>query len=341
MARGWIAVAAIVAGALLAWGPTAQAAKVDTLTLRNGDRITGEIKTLSRGRLSYGTDDAGTLSVEWDKIARLVSPRRFDIELDSGRHLYGSLLPALSPGLARIAEATDTVTVGILSVVHISLLEKALSERLDGSLDFGLSLARTNNFAQTTVDAAVRYRTQFHLFRFRANSLVIKQDEAEDTQRGSLVLEGARILGGRWYAAAVTGLERNLELGLDLRVSLAALGGRFLAQTNTFLFSAGAGLSGNLENPSTDATWNLEAVGLLDGGYFTYDYPKTDISGTLTVYQSLTESGTRLEFEATAKREIIPDFTLGVSGVDSYDSAPPSDGTHNDWNLQLTVGWTF
>lgn len=340
MKRTGIVMVAIVALAL-GWAAAAQAAKVDTLSLRNGDRITGEIKTLSRGRLSYGTDDAGTLSIEWDKVARLESPRSFDIELDAGRHLYGSLLRAPSTGLVRIAEATDTVTVGVLSVIHISLLEKALSERLDGSFDFGLSLARANNFSQVSVDAAVRYRTQYHLFRLRSNSLFITQDQAEDTQRGVIALEAARILEGRWYAAATTALERNLELGLDLRVSAAALGGRFLAQTNAFLFSAAAGLSGNLENPSSDETWNLEAVGLLDAGYFTYDYPKIDTSGSLTVYQSLIGSGTRLEFEATAKREIIKDFTVGVSGVDSYDSDPPADGTHNDWNLLVTVGWTF
>jgi len=325
----------------LGWASAAQAVKVDTLTLRNGDHITGEIKSLNRGRLSYGTDDAGTLSVEWDKVARLYSPRMFDLELASGRHLYGSLQPAPSAGLVRIAEAADTLVVGILEVVHISPLEKSVIERIDGSLDFGLSLSRANNFVQTTVDAAVRYRTQFNLFRLRANSLIIKQDDAEDTQRGSVALEAARILGGRWYAATTTGVERNLELGLDMRVSLAALGGRFIAQTNAFTFSAAAGLSGNLENPSSDASWNLEAVGLLDAGYFTYDYPKTDVGGTLTVYQGLTEAGTRLEFEATAKREIIKDFTLGVSGVDSYDSDPPSGGNHNDWNLQLIVGWTF
>ena len=333
-------VATVVTTALLGWAP-AHAAKVDTLSLRNGDRITGEIKSLDKGRLSYGTDDAGTLSIEWDKVARLVSPRYFDIELDSGRHLYGRLVAAPSPGMVHIADAADSVVLGILTVVRIFPLESKVIDRIDGSLDFGLSLARANHYVQTSIDGSARYRTRTHTLRLRMNSLVVKQDDADDTQRGSIVFDGSHTLGGRWYTAASTGVERNQELGLDARYSLAVLGGRFMTQTNIFVSTAAAGLSGNLENPGSDTDWNLEAVGVLDADYFTYDFPKTDIGATLSVFQSLIESRFRLEFEATVKREVFKDFMLGIQGVDSYDSDPPAGGTHNDWTLQLTVGWSF
>ena len=39
------------------------------VTLLNGDRLTGEILNLNRGRLELKTDDAGTINIEWDKIA--------------------------------------------------------------------------------------------------------------------------------------------------------------------------------------------------------------------------------------------------------------------------------
>ena len=62
-----------------------QAQKTDTLWLRNGDRLVGEIKRLSRALLKYSTDDLGTVSVEWDKVDRLVSPASFEIEDLIGR----------------------------------------------------------------------------------------------------------------------------------------------------------------------------------------------------------------------------------------------------------------
>ena len=42
---------------------SALAAKTDVVTLKNGDRITGEVKRLDRGRLRYSTDDMGTIYI--------------------------------------------------------------------------------------------------------------------------------------------------------------------------------------------------------------------------------------------------------------------------------------
>ena len=49
--------------------------RTDVVTLANGDRITGEIVRLERGRLEFKTDDAGTLYLEWDKLVSLVATR--------------------------------------------------------------------------------------------------------------------------------------------------------------------------------------------------------------------------------------------------------------------------
>ena len=47
--------------------------RTDVVTLPNGDRITGEVVRLDRGRLEFKTDDAGTLYFEWDKLATVRS----------------------------------------------------------------------------------------------------------------------------------------------------------------------------------------------------------------------------------------------------------------------------
>ena len=46
----------------------ARPGRTDVVTLANGDRITGEVVRLERGRLEFKTDDAGTLYLEWDKL---------------------------------------------------------------------------------------------------------------------------------------------------------------------------------------------------------------------------------------------------------------------------------
>ena len=90
---------------MAAWFATSplHAQKVDTVVIRNGDRIVGEIKSLDRGALTYKTDDVGTLTIKWDKIARIVSPRYFEVEDNLGRRYYGNLQPAREYGRMVVA----------------------------------------------------------------------------------------------------------------------------------------------------------------------------------------------------------------------------------------------
>ena len=65
--------------------------RTDVVTLPNGDRITGEVVRLDRGRLEFKTDDAGTLYLEWDKIASIVTTRVVEVVTADGRRFLGSL----------------------------------------------------------------------------------------------------------------------------------------------------------------------------------------------------------------------------------------------------------
>ena len=65
------------------------AQKTDVVVLPNGDRITGEIKGVSRGKLDYSTDDAGRISIEWEKIVRVTSRQSYEVTLRSGQRLFG------------------------------------------------------------------------------------------------------------------------------------------------------------------------------------------------------------------------------------------------------------
>jgi len=49
--------------------------KTDTLVLQNGNEITGEVKGLDQGQLTYKTNDLGTLSGAWDSVASIVSKK--------------------------------------------------------------------------------------------------------------------------------------------------------------------------------------------------------------------------------------------------------------------------
>ena len=71
-----------MAAFLLALQPAAAPAapKTDVVVLKNGDRLTGEVQQLDRGRLQLKTDDLGTVEIEWDKVASVTATAPFDVD---------------------------------------------------------------------------------------------------------------------------------------------------------------------------------------------------------------------------------------------------------------------
>ena len=96
----------VLAVLLVAGLPAIAAAqgRTDIVTLANGDRITGEVRRLERGRLQFKTDDAGTLYLEWDKLTSVVTTRLVEIGTADGSTYLGSLVKAPSRSV-RVADA--------------------------------------------------------------------------------------------------------------------------------------------------------------------------------------------------------------------------------------------
>src|SRR5678810_964877 len=72
---------------LLLGAAVAKAQKTDSVWIKNGDRITGEVKSLSRALLKYSTDDLGTIYIEWDKVVRISSKATFEVQVNTGQKL--------------------------------------------------------------------------------------------------------------------------------------------------------------------------------------------------------------------------------------------------------------
>ena len=62
--------------------------------------------------------------------------------------------------------------------------------------------------------------------------LVITDTDEETTERAELSFTLTRFRANRWFNEFSGGLERNDELGLELRTSVGATIGRYMVQTN-------------------------------------------------------------------------------------------------------------
>jgi hypothetical protein len=312
--------------------------------MRNGDRIIGEIKTLDHGALTYKTDDVGTVMIKWDKIARIVSPRYFEVEDNIGRRYYGNLQPAAQNGRMVVAVTKFVDTLDIRNVVRMYPLGQSFLSRVDGHLNLNVTFQRANRLRSINTDFEAEYRTRVRLTRLRSNIYFQNQEDAEGTSRNSVSLGQQRFLQNRWLLLASGELQQNEELDLALRGLLSAGGGRFVRQTNRSEILLAAGLTlANERFTGGDATSNLEALLSGQANYYQLDSPKTDLQCSLTLYPSLTDFGRiRSELSVSLNHEVIKNFNTGLIVFDNFDSRPPSDSlAKNDFGVTLMVGWTF
>ena len=52
----------------------------DVVFFHNGDRLTGEVKSLERGKFRFKTAATDTISIEWDDVAYLSSDQNIQVE---------------------------------------------------------------------------------------------------------------------------------------------------------------------------------------------------------------------------------------------------------------------
>jgi len=337
--RATVSIALVLASCTAAF-----AQKTDVVTLANGDRITGEIKILERGRLEFSTDDAGTLYLEWDKLVSLVTTRQVEVLTGRGIRYLGSLTAGDVRTLAVVTLA-GTTTLRMADVTLIEPIGASFWRKLDGSFDVGFSYTQSSGISQLNLNSSTTYRRLASSVRVSA-SLTQTQTEGEEgtDDRGTVETSYLRYRWPRWFIAAASRFESNTSLGLELRSQLGVLIGPRLVNSNRGQFTLGAGLAVNDERGvDVESTQNIEAVFGLEGSFYTYDRPKTNLDLRLQYYPSLSNTGRqRVQLDAAVKRELLKDFFVSVNLYNSYDNRPPNPASsNNDVGIVLSIGWTY
>ena len=325
---------------LLLWAGLAEAQKTDSVWIRNGDRITGEVKSLYRAKLKYSTDDLGTIYIEWDKVERISSRATFEVQLGSGQKYYGPL--GLAPD-GQVFVGPDTLALA--DIVTMQPIRRKLLDRVDGYLDLGFSFQKANRTLQLTSGAKATYRGTRVESTFEVSTFREDRDDADETRRFSTALTERLLLADRWSAGFAVEYEQNEELDLAGRATVLGFGARTLARSNhnEFLTTAGLVLTREKYVSTDSASTGFE--GLLGASFsaFRYDSPKLDASVTSQLYPSFSVSGrVRWQNDLRVSYELVKDFMVAVTLFGAYDNKPQSvDAPKNDYGTTLAISWSF
>lgn len=354
--------APIVASLLVALVPgSAIAQKTDSVTIRNGGRMLGEIKELRRGLLKFKTDAMSTVYVEWPKVVSVKTDKTFDVQLDDGRLYFGSLTPGTQDSVV-IKTERESLTVATQRVVSLQRIKPSFWEALDGSVNLGFDFTQQNAKTDFNLSGNVHYahrgtadsahqapglsklRRGFALTKLSYNSTFSRQDSTEDITRLHAGLSHMRQLKHRWFWLLSLVGEQNSQLSLDYRGTVSAGLGRFLVQTNKLdlaLMLAPGYSRERFTGESSDNTIPLIIAADLE--YFTWGALDTDVSSRLSVIPILSDWGRwRVNFTATAKREVLKHVYINVGVTEAYDTSPTlADANKNDFSFNTSFGWSF
>ena len=334
---------------LLACGP-APGLAVDVLTMENGDRLTGEVKSLAGERVFLKTAYAGTIQIDWLKLEGFSSDRRFEVEVERGRKYRGKL--ALAEGKLTVATAKETVSVEKDRVVALApKAEKeggSLWREVEGTLDLGYNLTRGHSrLHQSSFLARAEYDQGHYKISGDFSSILSRHEDTDPTSRQTARLRLDRFIGPHLFHFALGNFERNDRQRLNYRTLLGSgLGWTLIKKKKAELALIG-GLTFTGERfrreEGVAAVPNIRSgeglagvewkVGLFDWIEFT---------SKLTTHPNLRDAEDyRLEYDGTMRMPLSKNLSWSLSFYDRYAHRPPVRVQRNDFGLVSAFGISF
>jgi len=321
------------------------AAKTDVLVLKNGDRITGEIKSLENGILKYSTDHMGTLSIEWPGVLHFSSSQHFEIEMEDGNKYFGTFLETDEEGNLTLLGPVESYSLKVINIVAMKPIGQNLKDQIDAGINLGYSYSKAQTTQQINLSGYLILRKLGVVNSLSASSIISSRKETPTTSRADLEFRRDRSLKKPklFYSLFAMGQE-NQELGLNLRLSAGSGLGKYLVHNNRSSFNLMAGLNITREDyENSETTENLEIQLGLRYDLFIFSDPETNLIIDWKVLPSVSNWGrVRSELSTRITHELFKDFTVNLELSGSYDSSPPEEAPEEvDYSIVTSVGWKY
>ncbi|MCU0407194.1 MAG: hypothetical protein MUE64_09585 [Ignavibacteriaceae bacterium] len=150
---------------------SALAQKTDVVILNNGDKITGEVKYLRVGILTYKTDNMETVEIQWNKIKSIETKNFFEVEVSDGRVFYGSISPSHDEGMMTVNGVTIDHNLFMKYIARINRIKESFWDILDGHIKLGFSFTKASQVGQLSLGGSAKYRTKIYFSELSLNSV--------------------------------------------------------------------------------------------------------------------------------------------------------------------------
>ena len=324
----------------------------DVVVMKNGDRLTCEIKGLSAGVLSVNLSYVkGTVGVQWSEVARLESTQLLLVQTESGTVYTGKLSTAERSGervvRIQIASAPEReVEISQQQLVRMDQIGESFWRRLDGSINTGIVYSKGNNSAQYSIASEVEYRRERWSGQASFNSSFASSSGANASSRNQIDLKSMRLLRwNNWFYLGTGSFLQSSVQGINLQTTLGGGIGRFLWNSNReslYVLGGLAWQNANYKNTATPKGAQNAAAALFGSELKVFRFKKTDLDLSADVLPGISEPGrVRASTNASYYVKLVGDLSWNFSFYGSWDNQPPATLSGSDYGTSSGLTWTF
>ena len=315
-----------------------------TVVLKNGDRLTGEVDSISGGSLLLETDYAGRIPIRLDAVQSVNSPVDFHIRLRGGGFRDGRL--AYEDGEQRLL--SDDGGSGALDLTAVSSASRgsdALADLASGwstTADLAAALSAGNSETEA-VNMLVRSTLALD-WTVHDWTLLVSREEADgEVAKEQLDFDYGyrRFFTNRWFALGNAEYYRDELKDVDLRITLGGGIGYQFWRGSFGALSAGTGVSAVFdeigarakENPAW--RWELDYNRFLWRKQFEFFHRHSLLVIPASGRGEVIEASTGVRFAVSDR--LNTHFRVDHR----IDTKPPEGADKTDVTYSLGVGFRF
>jgi len=324
----------------------------DVIVMKNGDRLTGEIKGLDSGVLQFSIDYIdGTCAIQWSMVAHLESKQLFVVMTEDGSVYTGTLQTAAGtagrPMRIQIAESTERAeTIEQTQMVRVIQTSDRFWQRFNGEVNSGIMYSKGNQSTQYSLSSSAEYPRQRWAAGGAITSSLSSSAGSDVSSRNSLSTNALHLMRwNNWYYTGIANFLQSSEQNIQLETNLSAAIGHYLKHSNHAKISVLGGLAWQntrySQSEGVHETQNVAAA-MVGTDVKLFKFKQTNLSLDGVAFPALSQPG-RVFFttNVTYYVKFFGKLNWNTSFYGNWDTQPPAHLSGSDYGTSSGLGLTF